>query len=173
MEPFEPKHDRALWRLVYDHVLKTDMQVDDVLTYEQLAELLPDEKHAVRQAAARRVARELEAAHHRTLDCVARVGYRMVPATEHERLARDHHRRARRQITRATRRASAADRSQLTMEEAQRIDRIEMTLRSHGDLISRLDERTKRETRERKSAIAALASEVDALRETMARYGVS
>jgi hypothetical protein len=172
MESFEPKYGRALWRLVYDHILKTDMQIDEVLTYKQLAELLPDEKLQVRQAAVRRTARELEAAHSRTLDCVAKVGYRMVPAVEHERLARGHHKRAYRQVKRAGQRAHAADRSQLTMEQAQRMDHMERTLRDHARLLARLDERVKRETRERQSVVAALSGEIDVLREAMTRYGI-
>ena len=89
-----------------------------------------------------RAQQELESAHQRTLACVRNVGYRIVEANEHEGLARHHHKKSRRQLKKASRRLSSADRSALTTEEAERVDRLESTVARHSDLLRRLDRRT-------------------------------
>ncbi|MCX4596104.1 hypothetical protein OG819_42585 [Streptomyces sp. NBC_01549] len=99
--PFEAVGDLARWRTIYD-ALKP-LNVDDVLTYEQAAEVL--ELNAVTdrstiQAAVRRAARTFETVDKHALVAVPNVGYRVVRADEHVVLARGQQRRSSRALTR-------------------------------------------------------------------------
>lgn len=99
--PFEPVGDLARWRTVYD-MLKP-LVVDDVLTYEALAQALglnADHDRPVMQAAVRRAARTFEQADKHALVAVPNVGYRVVRADEHVVLARGQQRRASRALER-------------------------------------------------------------------------
>jgi hypothetical protein len=79
--PFEPKGEIAQWRAAYR--LFHDGDVDDTVTYEQLAELLEldpvRDRHRI-QAAGRRAAKHLLETDSRAVEVVPDVGYRIVPA---------------------------------------------------------------------------------------------
>jgi hypothetical protein len=95
VSPFTPIGDQARWRTVY--ALLTPLNVDDVLTYEQIGEALEldpsGDRHTI-QMAMRRAAREYETEANRALDVVPNVGYRVVAAPEHLVLAKRQQRRA-------------------------------------------------------------------------------
>lgn len=167
---FETKGIEAQWRVIYGRLSK--MSVGQTITHDELARLLPDAAEGSIKGAFYRAVAECETEMHRTFASVRGVGYRMVEAREHERLAQDHHRRARRQLKRSKRKASSADRSQLTREERARIDAIELNVARQMEMTSRLEARVKTESRERKAADAELSERVDRLTELLERHGI-
>jgi hypothetical protein len=167
---FQPKADVAQWRQVYERL--ASLKVGDVVTHEDLAEMLPDAGEGSVRSAFYRAVAECEAELHRTFGSVRGVGYRMVEAREHERLAKDHHRRARRQLKRSQRKVTSADRSQLSRDEKARLDLIELNLARQVEMTGRLEARVKTESRERKAADADLSERVDKLTALLERHGI-
>lgn len=134
--PFEPQGELSQWRVVYEH-LKT-LQVDEVLTDDELQGLLPRAPWGSVYGAFRRAVREMEEVEHRTFDRERNVGYRMVHAREHEKIARQYRRRASRSMNTAHRKARSADRSRLNSDERRRIDGLEHHLAMQSDMLRRL-----------------------------------
>lgn len=167
--PFEPRYgDRPLWALIVDHL--DTMQVGDIVTDDQLEKLLPD--GASWRTAFLRAVTHIEDNRRRTFDRVRTVGYRMVEAVEHDRLARGQHRKSRRAMHRAFRKAHSADRSRMTLDERRRMDDLELHIAAHESMIRRLDRKVAQETRERKAETASLSEKVDALTELLRRHGI-
>lgn len=167
---FQPKADRSQWRIIFERLSK--MSVGQTVTHQDLAAMIPDAAEASVKGAFYRAVTECELELHRTFESVRGVGYRMVEAREHERLAKNHHRRARRQLKRSQRKVTSADRSQLTREERARLDAVELQLARQVELTSRLDAKVKAESRERKAADAELSERVDKLTELLERHGI-
>lgn len=174
---FTPRGDVAEWRLIYDAARQLD--TGDTLTYEDLDALLGRDLKGDRNPIYRAM-RELETADQRTLTCVTNVGYRVAAANEHEGLAKHHHKKSRRQIRKAVSKAASANRADLTQDERQRIDAMEMTLRRHADMIRRLDVRDQERAaeirqlrREKNEDVAELSDKVDRLTDLLARHGIS
>lgn len=140
---FDIKGHVAQWRMVYEQ-LKV-MRVGDVITYQEITDLLPDAAPGSWRGAFDRAVREMEDAHQRTFANVRTVGYRMVEAQQHETLARQRHKRAKRQLRGAQRKIDSVDRSQLTEAERRRFDRLSAHLAQQRDMIRRLDERQARQ----------------------------
>lgn len=175
---FEVKGSESQWRTVYKRL--AGMKVGDTITHDELAALLPDAAEGSIKGAFYRAVTECETELSRTFASVRGIGYRMVEAREHERLAQDHHRRARRQLKKSKRKASSADRSQLSREERARIDAIELNVSRQMEMTKRLeakhealDTRVKDESRERKADHAILAERVDKLTALLERHGIT
>lgn len=101
MSPFRPSGERARWRILYE--MLCSLNVDDTITYEEMGEeigLDPAEQRHQIQMALRRAAREYEEVDKRALDVIPNVGYRVVRAPEHLRLADRHQRKAGRSLQR-------------------------------------------------------------------------
>lgn len=97
--PFEPVGEKARWRLIYDLLIVAD--VGDVVTYEAIGEALslhPAHERNTIQASIPRAAQEHLEVDKRALEVVPNVGYRVVDAPAHLRLARQRQKRARRQL---------------------------------------------------------------------------
>lgn len=95
MSPFRPSGERARWRILYE--MLTALNVDDTISYEEMGEALgldPDKERHQIQMALRRAGREYEVVDKRALDVIANVGYRVVRAPEHLRLADREQRKA-------------------------------------------------------------------------------
>lgn len=174
---FEVKGDRAQWRTVYEAIAV--LEPGDVIKDADLLALLPDAPEASVRSAFARAVKEAESELRRSFCRVRLVGYRMVEAAEHERLARTHHKRAKRQLKSAKRKASSADRSRLTREERARIDAVELNLSHQIEMTSRLEARVARVETELKAArrqqstdSAELAHRVDRLAELLERHGI-
>jgi hypothetical protein len=138
----------------------------------ELSALLPDAPEASVKGAFARAVREMEDEHKRTFDRVRLVGYKMVDANEHERLARRHQRKGYRQIKTAVRKARSSDRTRLTHEERQRLDAVELNLARQVEMTRKLDGRVKAEVQERKAADASLSERVDRLTALLERHGI-
>lgn len=167
---FEIKGDRAQWRTMYDRL--SSMTIGDVITDKELAGLLPEAPEGSIRSAFYRAMRECEDEMRRTFARVRSVGYKMVEATEHERLARNHHKRARRQLRTAERKVHSADRSRLTQADRQRFDALEMNLAGQREMLAKLNAKVRRETQERKADTAQLSERVDRLTELLERHGI-
>jgi chaperonin cofactor prefoldin len=170
--PFEPKGAEAEWRPVYRAVKK--LKTDGIITYAELEELLGHQVSTDRSAIYRAI-RELEKIDKRTMEVVPRVGYRVVEAREHERLARVHQKRSRRQLGRSLRKVRSADRRHLTAEEAARLDDLEGRFSRLESMVRRLDDRQKvtenrQDKVERESA--DLAAQFQKLQDSLARRGL-
>lgn len=172
---FDVKGDRPQWRTIFERI--GALKIGDVITYEDLAALLPDAPESSVRPAFYRAVKECETQLRRSFCNVRKVGYRMVEANEHERLARQHHTRGKRQLTRAKRKAASADRSRLSREERARIDAVELNLTRQIEMTARLEGRvSKVETdlqaarREQRVDAAQLSDRVDQLAELVARH---
>lgn len=175
---FQILGDKAQWRMVFDHL--ATMDIGDVITYEKLAEILPRTPEGSRRGAFLRAAAVCEIELHRAFDNVRGVGYRMVEAQEHERLARNRHRRGHRQVKRARQTIASADRGRLTREQRVWFDAIELNLARQAEITARIESRqAKTEAdvrdvrRETKTDVAALSERVERLTEALARHGIT
>lgn len=117
MSPFVPIGAQARWRAVY--ALLAQMQVDEVLTYEQLGKVLEldpvTDRHTI-QMAMRRAARELETENRHALDVIPNVGYRVVEAREHLVLAKRQQRKAGKALARGHSKVTNVDLSNVEPE---------------------------------------------------------
>ena len=175
---FQVLGDRPQWRTIYEAIAV--MNPGDIIKDADLRALLPDAPEGSARSAFMRAVREAETELSRSFDRVRLVGYKMVAASEHERLARKHHKRGVRQIKTAKRKATSADRSQLTREERARIDAVELNLARQIEMTSRLAARMERVEDELKAArrqqstdSAHLAERVDKLAALLERHGIS
>lgn len=111
---FTPKGAQPLWQPLFD--LLAAGEVGDVLTYERLEEVAADVR--TNRSPLYQAVRHLESDRKRTVECVHKVGYRIVDAPEHARLARTHQKRSLRQIKRSRRKLDSADPARLTPAQA-------------------------------------------------------
>lgn len=93
---FAPLDGRAQWRVIYDRL--EYMNIGDVVTYEELIELLPNASPASVRLAFFRAAKGILHNHKRAFECIRTVGYQMVHPNEQERLARKREARSKRQV---------------------------------------------------------------------------
>jgi hypothetical protein len=175
---FTAKGDRPQWAVVYERLV--EMRVGQVITDQELRDLLPEAAEASIPGAVTRAVKELEDEHRRTFARVRHVGYRMVEAAEHEVLARGQHKKARRSLGRAWRKAHSADRSKLSQEQRRRLDAVEDHLGRQQEMIKRLDRRVdqidhglKQARRDQRKDAAELSERVDRLADLLARHGIA
>ena len=171
---FETKGDRPQWSVIYDRLAV--MEIGEVIKDEELFGLLPDAPEGSVRGAFWRAVQQIEDDLHRSFDRVRTVGYRMVDAPEHERLARLQHKKAKRRLKAAIRKARSADRSRLTPDERRRLDAIEDHLARQQEMIRRLDarvEKTEQRTARNEKDTARLADRLDALRDLLRRHGIT
>lgn len=114
MTPFTPKGDQARWRTIY--ALLSQMNVDDILTYQQMTEALDvDDRHAL-QMAMRRAAKELEEVNKHAVEVVPNIGYKIVDAPAHLILAKRQQRRAGKALARGHSKVVNVDLSEVEPE---------------------------------------------------------
>lgn len=170
--PFQPKGAEAEWRPLYRAAKK--LKAGDVLPYEQITEDLGRELGTDR-APMYRAIRELERVDHRTMECVAGVGYRVVEAAEHMRIAKHHQKKSRRQLGKSLRKVRSADRRKLSKEQADQFDAYEQRLSRMESMVRRLNERqsiTEERTEKVEQDSAELAAQVARLHEQLQRRGL-
>ena len=93
--PFQPKGERARWRIIYD--VLAALGPGDVLTYDRCAVLLdldPLKDRGLIQGAVRDAARRNEVDNKHAIEAIPNKGYRVVEAVEHARLAKNYQRRS-------------------------------------------------------------------------------
>jgi hypothetical protein len=101
MAPFQTKREKPQWEYAYD--LFAIAERGQVVTYEELGEALQFNHVGNRsriQQAVHQAVKRLEAGEKKTLEAIPNVGYRVVPANEHVRVAKKHQSR----VVKATKR---------------------------------------------------------------------
>lgn len=173
MSPFTPKGEKARWRILYDQ-LRT-VETNDVLTYEAMAEgldLHPEDDRHTMQLAIRRAAKEHEVEDRRAIEVVPNVGYRVVEAEEHMRLAKGQRKRAGRSLARGQSKVVNVDFSAMEPEARKAFEvmahafaaqiefnaRIGVRQKRLEDVVDTISDRTDR-----------TESELEALRERLGR----
>lgn len=145
MTPFEPAGEKARWRMIYDILVKRD--IGDVITYEEMAEVLEldaeADRHAI-QMAVRRAAKEYESADLRALDSVPNEGYRIVEPTEHMRLARKQQKKSHRALARGHSKVVHVDLSGLDPDARKAFEVVAQAFAMQMDFNRRMDVRQKR-----------------------------
>lgn len=176
MSPFEAKGDRPEWQMIYDVLARG--KVGDVIEYPALDKALGRDFRNNRHPLERAI-RELLNVKRRTVENMPGKGYRVVAASEHERLARQQQKFARRRIAKGLRTTRGTDRSQLTPEEALRLDRLEImladqqeALRRHESRIAKLEEVAKKASRQKSSDDQRRDERVEKLYEALKRSGI-
>lgn len=165
---FEPKGEKAEWEMLYDYL--RPLKQGDLVTYKQMSSILGKDIRKSRTAIYRAM-KKLEEKDNRSLLCVLRTGYRITIAQEHEELAGKHHKRARRQLNRAISKISSADRTQLTREDRQRFDSMELALRQQQDMIKRLNDRVA-VVEEKQNAQNDMSEKISKMVEALKRHGI-
>lgn len=122
-QPFEPIADRPRWRILYEDVLQS-AEIDQVVTYVELASVLDTDSRPAIQDAMRRAARELEEQDLRAIENVPRVGYRIVKPQEHLTLARKHQRKSSRALLRGNSKVVHVDMSAVPPEFRQAFEMV-------------------------------------------------
>jgi hypothetical protein len=145
VSPFEPVGETARWRLLYAKLQK--LSVGDVLTYEQMAEILDldplSDRHTI-QVAMRRAANELEKVDKRAVEAVKNVGYRIVEPEEHLRLARGQQRRSSRALARGSSKVVNVDLSNVEPEVRQAFQVVAAAFAMQMDFNRRTDVRQRK-----------------------------
>lgn len=141
--PFKAKsEDGAEWELLYN--LFADRQVGDVVTYDEIDAALGRDFRAYRSPIYKTRIRLLK---QKSLGIVSlsNIGYRVVQAKEHEGQARKHHRRSKKQMDQAVTWIQHTDRTGMTLDERNRLERIEHQLIDQTASIKRLDGKVRRQ----------------------------
>lgn len=145
MSPFTPKGARARWRIIFD--ILAELQPGEVLTYGRAAEAVdldPEAGRTLLQAAVRRAGRENERVNRRAIEAVPTVGYRVVAASEHERLARQYQSRSVVALQSGQSKAVNVRLDELSPEGREVIGAMALAFARQGDAIRALDVRQQR-----------------------------
>lgn len=145
MSPFRPAGTRARWRVLYDLVRRVD--VGDTLTYVAMADALDMHERRDRdklQVAFRRAAEELLQEDSRAVEAIANVGYRVVQAREHLRLAEHHKTKAGNELVRGRDTLARVDRTGLNPSAQQMVLYAFSALSALVERVERTDLRQQR-----------------------------
>ena len=137
---FEPVGDVPRWRLIYD--LLAQANVNDVVTYEELAKVLdvdPDMDRHIIQGNIARASTELLVEHKHAIENARGVGYRVVQAEEHLGLAQKRSVRARNQIGKATAVVKHVDYNELAGEVRRKFEAAGQVLAWQTSMMAQLD----------------------------------
>lgn len=176
---FEPKgaDGRAKWEQVYS--LLAALEPNDLLAYSTVIEVtgldLQEDRSPLYAAQ-----RHLEQNKRRTVEAVDGIGYRIVLADEHARLALGHAKRAKRQYTKAKRRTTYVREEELTTDAARaeladlraRVGSLEQHARWSAKKLGAVDEAVKglkTRTKRVESASEKLAKNLAAQEAKMAK----
>ena len=138
---FDVKGEAPEWQMVVG--LLDSKRIGDVVTFDELDETLGRDFRSSRTPIYK-AGTVWGTEHHRSLDFVRGVGYRVIDASEHEDLARRHHRKGRRSLKRGMTAARNADRSLLTQPQREQLDAIELNLARQSSFMKRLDARVEK-----------------------------
>lgn len=145
MTGFLPVGDVARWRLIYQ--LLKPCQVDDVVTYDRMGELLeldPVKDRHIIQMAMRRAAQEFEQVDKHAVDSVKNVGYRVVRVQEHIGLARRQQRKAGRALESGHSKAVNVDFNDIEPETRKALEIVGRAFAMQMDFNRRFDVRQKK-----------------------------
>lgn len=145
MSPFQPNGETARWRVLYALLVGTE--VGAILDYVTMAEALDlhhtKDRHTM-QVAMRRAALELERTEKHAVEAVANVGYRIVEAEEHLRLAKRQQSRSSRALVRGQSKVVNVDLSNVDPEVRQAFKVVASAFAMQMDFNRRTDIRQQR-----------------------------
>lgn len=165
---FSPRGAQPQWQVVYDHLIT--MKIGDVVTYEFLAQLLPDNDfesiRGIFHQAKKNVLRDIR----RAFRNVRGVGYEMVHPREQEKLATGHETRARKQTRKALTLVTEVELGMLSDAEKRQVLRMAHHYRNLERFMKNLAQ--KHEKLEQRVSItekdsASLADRIDEQAETI------
>ena len=120
LRPFQPKADLPEWRLIYDRLL-AQADFGDIITYAELDEVLGREFIDNRTPLYKARARMAED-RNRWVESEPGVGYRVIEANEHIRVAGGRRKRAQQQMKQMMRITNGTDLARLTPSELEMYD---------------------------------------------------
>lgn len=145
MSPFEPAGETARWRLIYALLKRTP--VDSILEYDVMATTLDldalKDRHTI-QVSMRRAAVELEKVEKHAVEAVPNVGYRVVTAEEHLRLARYQQGRSSKALVRGHSKVINVDLSHVNPEIRQAFEIVAAAFSMQMEFNRRTDVRQKK-----------------------------
>lgn len=142
-DAFAPKGDRAEWRLIYDKLL-SHADFGDVITYAELSEVL-DRDFLSDRGPIYKARRHLATARRRWVEVVPGVGYRVIHANEHGKMAERRVKFGERQFQEGTRISAGTDLSRLTKAELAEYDRRQLALNGLARVTASARRQLKRE----------------------------
>lgn len=158
MRPFQSSGERARWRIIYD--VLAAMSPGDVLTYDRCAELLdldPLQDRGLIQSAVRDAQRRNEVDNKSAIEAVPNVGYRVVEAIEHARLAKNYQRRSEVAISSGKSKVVNVDMSGLDHDTRHMFELMALAFSRQEDINRKFDVRQ----RKLESALAAVSQKTD------------
>lgn len=148
--PFAPKGEMPEWRMLYEALLE-QADFGQVISYAELDAVLGRSFEENRNPLYR-ARREMGDRRRRWLEAVPTVGYRVVEAHEHMRLATAHKRRAKTQLRAMVHVADVTDLARLTPEQLASFDSqakinsmLYMVAVHHEQRLARIEEVLRRE----------------------------
>ena len=145
MSRFEALGQEARWRAIY--ALLKPMSMGDILTYERMGEALELDPESARnkiRIALHRAAREYEQIDKHAVEAVPNIGYRIVEAVEHLKLARRHQQRAGRQLKRGHSKSVNVDFNGMDPQVRKGFEVVAQAFSMQMDFNRRFDVRQKR-----------------------------
>ena len=170
---FEKKSNLAQWEIVF-MILKTK-NVGDIVTDEEILSALgPDFPKVALHSVVNQAIKKFRV-NKRTFERIRLIGWRMVEATEHSRLARKQQLRSRRRLDEAVSISASTDLSKLSPDERRAQREQELHLRQLRDQVARHDRRLVKVER-RVSMVekdyAGNVDEIDKLKDLLRRHGI-
>ncbi len=168
---FEPKAGMAQWEIVTG-VFRTK-EIGDIVTDQELLQALgsgfrESSLHTVVSIAIKKF-RENK----RTFERVRKIGWRMVEASEHSRLARKQQVRSRRRLADAVSISASTDLSKLTPEQRRAQRDQELHLRRLLDQVSRRVEKVERRVGVVEKDQLQAEDRIDRLTDMLRRHGIT
>lgn len=179
---FEIKGDKPQWKIVTD-VLKTK-DIGDIVTYEEILSALgPDFPRNSLSPVVWSAIRKFRETDKRTFENVRTVGWRMVEATEHSRLARRAQLRGKRRLADAVSISSNTDLTRLNPEQRRFQQAQELHLRQLLARLTRVEEKVEKteekveKTDLRVGAVekdqVGFADELERVKSLLRRFGIT
>lgn len=136
---FQSAYEQPQWRVVYDRLVI--MEIDDVVSYEELQTLCPDMEFSAVRALFFQAKRHVLRDRQRAFENVRNVGYRMVHPRDQGRLATRHERKARRQATKALDLVTEVEYTMLSQAERRQISDLEKHYRDLKRFMKQLSQK--------------------------------
>lgn len=168
---FESKNGKAQWETVVE--ILTTKNIGDIVTYDEVLEALgPDFPKAAMSGVVWKAIRKFRD-HKRTFENVRKVGWMMVEATEHSRLARKQQVRSQRRLKDAMSISASADLSRLDPASRREIQAQFLHLSKLHDQVSRRVDKVEQRMDVAEKAQLTADDKLDQLKDLLRRHGIS
>jgi len=137
---FTPKGAKSRRTIVLE--LLDDKNPEDILTYVDLADALSlsePQHRGIIQASVNAAAKDFLKSHSHALEAVPNIGYRVVTADEHVRLAKGHQKRASKELVKGKNKADFVDFNELSPENRSVVEAVRTLFAAQIDFNRRTD----------------------------------